>query len=179
MRSRIVLNLSLALALVACSSTKPPEPAPVATAQPAKPAAPSTHTPPASTSPTQVATVTVHPLDDPTSPLASRTVYFDFDSAVVKAAFAGMLEAHGKFIASAPTAKARLEGHTDERGFSEYNLALGQRRAEAVLQSLKLLGSNVGQLEPTSFGKEKPLSTEHDESAWAKERRVDIDYTHR
>ena len=179
MKPRILLNLSLSLALVGCSSTKAPEPAPVTTALATKPATPSTPTSQASSSPTQVATVTVNPLDDPKSPLAKRTVYFDFDSAVVKPEFAAMLEAHGKFIESAHTARARLEGHTDERGSSEYNLALGQRRAEAVLQSLKLLGSDVTRLEPTSFGKEKPLSTEHDESAWAKERRVDIDYTHR
>lgn len=179
MNLRIVLSLSLtSLAIAGCSTPPTPAAAPVATAKPVEVASTAKQAP-AATNSAQPQAVALNPLDDPKSPLANRAVYFDFDSSVVKSDYQPLLDAHGKFLSHTLTAKVRLEGHTDERGSSEYNLALGQRRAESVLQSMKLLGVNVSQMEPTSFGKEKSTASGHDEASWAKDRRVDLDYVHR
>ncbi len=106
----------------------------------------------------------------------SRIVYFDFDSYSVKADAQPQIEAHAKFIKANPAAKVQLEGHTDERGGREYNLALGQKRAEAVRRSLGLLGVNDAQVEAVSDGKEKPAAEGHSEDAYAQNRRVEINY---
>jgi peptidoglycan-associated lipoprotein len=103
-----------------------------------------------------------------------RTVYFDFDSYTVKEEFRPIIETHAKMLNSDRKRKEVIEGHTDERGGSEYNLALGQKRAEAVLKSLTLLGVTDGQLEAVSYGKERPAVEGHDESAWAKNRRAEL-----
>lgn len=109
-------------------------------------------------------------------PLAKRSVYFDFDSYAVKDEYRGLIEAHAKYLASHNARKVRIEGNTDERGGSEYNLALGQRRSEAVARSMKLLGVKDDQIETVSLGKEKPKAQGHDEAAWAENRRADIVY---
>ena len=106
----------------------------------------------------------------------SRLVYFDFDSYVIKPEFQSLLEAHARFLKANPSRKVVLEGHTDERGGREYNLALGQKRAEAVRRALALLGVSDSQMEAVSFGKEKPAVEGHSEEAWAKNRRVEISY---
>lgn len=106
----------------------------------------------------------------------SRIVYFDFDSYSVKAEAQPQIEAHAKFIKGNPNAKVQLEGHTDERGGREYNLALGQKRAEAVRRSLGLMGVNDSQMEAVSYGKEKPASEGHSEDAYAQNRRVELSY---
>lgn len=106
--------------------------------------------------------------------LAQRVVYFDFDSFVIKDEFRPMLEAHAKVLGANRAKRMALEGHTDERGGREYNLALGQKRAEAVLRSLVLLGASDGQLEAVSFGEERPAMQGSDEAAWAKNRRVEL-----
>ena len=98
----------------------------------------------------------VDPFNDPTSPLYKKSVFFDFDSFVVKPEFQPVVEAHGKYLASTKNRRIVIEGHTDERGGREYNLALGQKRAEAVKQRLMLLGATDSQIETVSFGKEKP-----------------------
>ena len=103
-----------------------------------------------------------------------RIVYFDFDSYVVKDEFRPIVEAHAKLLKANSGAKEVAEGHTDERGGSEYNLALGQKRAEAVVQQMKVLGVGDSQLEAVSYGKERPAVDGHDESAWAKNRRVEL-----
>jgi len=103
-----------------------------------------------------------------------RTVYFDFDSYVVKEEFRGTIEAHAKLLTTDRKKKEVIEGHTDERGGSEYNLALGQKRAEAVLKSLTLMGVTDTQVEAVSYGKERPAADGHDESAWAKNRRAEL-----
>ena len=103
-----------------------------------------------------------------------RVVYFDFDSYVVKADYQGLVELHATRLNKLKNVALRLEGNTDERGGSEYNLALGQKRAEAVAKSLESLGVQGGQVEPVSFGKERPAAEGHDEGAWAKNRRVEI-----
>ncbi len=103
-----------------------------------------------------------------------RVIYFDFDSYVVKDEFRPIVDAHANLLKANPTAKEVAEGHTDERGGSEYNLALGQKRAEAVVKQMLVLGVGESQLEAVSYGKERPAVDGHDESAWAKNRRVEL-----
>jgi peptidoglycan-associated lipoprotein len=105
-----------------------------------------------------------------------KVVYFDYDSFTVKPEFQATIEAHAQFLKSNSRAKLSLEGHTDERGGREYNLALGQKRADAVRQSLTLLGVNAAQIETVSFGEEKPAVQGSDESAYAKNRRAEFFY---
>ena len=103
-----------------------------------------------------------------------RVIYFDFDSYAVKDEFRPIVEAHANLLKSNSGAKEVAEGHTDERGGSEYNLALGQKRAEAVVKQMEVLGVGESQLEAVSYGKERPAVDGHDESAWAKNRRVEL-----
>lgn len=118
-----------------------------------------------------------HSAADKAGPVGvARIVYFDFDSYVVKPEFQSMLEAHARFIKAASARKVMLEGHTDERGGREYNLALGQKRAEAVRRSLALLGVPEAQMEAVSFGKEKPAVQGNTEQAYAQNRRVEFSY---
>lgn len=103
-----------------------------------------------------------------------RIVYFDFDSYVVKDEFRSTIDAHAKRLNNNRKIAMSLEGHTDERGGREYNLALGQKRAEAVAKSLGLLGVQAAQVEPVSYGKERPAAAGSNEEAWAKNRRVEL-----
>ena len=105
---------------------------------------------------------------------AQRIVYFDFDSYVVKDDYRPVIEANAKALTTNRKMKMAIEGHTDDRGSSEYNLALGQRRAEAVVKSLTLLGVKAAQVEATSFGKERPAVQGENEEAWAKNRRAEL-----
>jgi peptidoglycan-associated lipoprotein len=105
-----------------------------------------------------------------------RVVYFDYDSFEVRAEFTSALEANARYLKANPGRKLALEGHTDERGGREYNLALGQKRAEAVRRSLSLLGVPEAQMEPVSFGEEKPAAVGFDEASYAKNRRVELTY---
>jgi peptidoglycan-associated lipoprotein len=104
----------------------------------------------------------------------ARIVYFDFDSFVVKDEFRPVIEGHAKVLTADAKKRLMIEGHTDERGGREYNLALGQKRAEAVARSLALLGAKESQIESVSFGKERPADAGHDEAAWAKNRRAEL-----
>jgi len=110
------------------------------------------------------------------SPSADRSVYYDFDKAIVKDEFRSVIESHGGYLSAHPGAKVTIEGNCDERGSREYNLALGQRRADSVKAKLKLLGVGEAQIETVSWGKEKPKAQGHNESAWAQNRRSDIVY---
>jgi peptidoglycan-associated lipoprotein len=116
------------------------------------------------------------PLNDPKGILARRSIYFDYDSFIVKEEFKPVLEAHAKYLAANRGRKIIIQGNTDERGGSEYNLALGQKRAEAVRRALSLLGVPESQMEAVSLGKEKPKATGSDEAAYAENRRSDIVY---
>ena len=116
------------------------------------------------------------PLDDPQSPLAERLVYFDFDRDTVRPEFIPMLEAHSRYLSQNPGARLRLEGHTDERGTREYNLALGERRAQAVRRIMTLNGARDSQLDVVSFGEEMPVAFTQTEESWARNRRVELVY---
>lgn len=105
---------------------------------------------------------------------AARVVYFDLDSYVVKDEYRPVIEAQAKLLSANRAKKLVVEGHTDERGGSEYNLALGQKRAQAVVKSLTLLGASESQLEAVSFGKERPAVQGSDEAAWSKNRRAEL-----
>lgn len=160
--------------LAACTSTPiapttPPAPvAPVAPVAPAKPVAPAVST---------VTPVTVAPYLDPQNPISrDRSVYFDFDQFTIKAEGTRTVELHGKYLAANPSLKIRIEGNTDDLGGKEYNLALGQKRAEAVAKSLKVFGVTDGQMEAVSLGEEKPKATGTDDAARAQNRRADIAY---
>jgi peptidoglycan-associated lipoprotein len=106
----------------------------------------------------------------------ARIIYFDYDSYVIKPDFQSLIEAHARFLKANGRRHVVIEGHTDERGGREYNLALGQRRSEAVRRSLSLLGVPEAQIEAVSFGKEKPAAQGNDETAWAQNRRAEIAY---
>jgi peptidoglycan-associated lipoprotein len=116
------------------------------------------------------------PRKDPASPLSKRSVYFDYDSFVVKEEYNPALEAHAAYLVSKRDARVVLQGNTDERGSREYNLALGQKRAEAVRKALAVLGVTDAQLEAVSFGEEKPRDEADNEAAYAENRRVDVVY---
>ena len=117
------------------------------------------------------------PRRDPNNILSKRSVYFDFDKSVVKDEYRPMIEAHAAYLKSKHDAHVTLQGNTDERGSREYNLALGQKRAEAVRKSLAVLGVSDSQMEAVSFGEEKPRNEGHTEAAYAENRRTDIVYS--
>jgi len=115
-------------------------------------------------------------LRDPNSPLSKRSVFFDYDQYDVKGEYKNQLQAHAKFIASEPNARVLIQGNTDDRGSREYNLALGQRRADAVKKQLVLMGAPESQIESVSLGKEKPKALGDNEAAWTENRRGDMLY---
>jgi peptidoglycan-associated lipoprotein len=116
------------------------------------------------------------PLNDPNNPLSKRSVYFDFDSFTIRDEFRPVVEAHAKFLVTNTARKVVVQGNTDERGSREYNLALGQKRSEAVRRALTSLGVTDAQIEAVSFGEEKPKAAGADEAAFAENRRADIVY---
>jgi len=169
----VAFIVSAAALLSACSSTKlaetpKVEERPVAVAQP--PA--EDH----SRDVKPVVTESVDPLNDPKGVLANRSVYFDFDSYTVRDDGKAVVENHSGYLNKNKSRKVLIQGNTDERGGSEYNLALGQKRAEAVRKAMVTLGVADSQLEAVSLGKEKPKAQGHDEAAWAENRRADIVY---
>jgi peptidoglycan-associated lipoprotein len=170
------LTLVAATALAACSSTplEVPTQAPVvnATMAPANTAAPST-------AQSTVATVTLDPLDDPKGSLAARSVFFAYDDFAVDSKYQPLVQAHGQFLQSRPQVQIRVEGNTDERGSREYNLALGDKRAQVVAKQLELMGAKAAQIEAVSYGEERPKSEGHDEAAYSENRRADIRYVKR
>jgi peptidoglycan-associated lipoprotein len=115
-------------------------------------------------------------LKDPRNILSKRIIYFDYDSFAVKDEYRAQVEAHAKYLQTNRPANITLQGHTDERGSREYNIALGQKRSDAVKQLMRVLGATEIQIETVSFGKEKPRVDGHDEAAWAQNRRVEILY---
>ena len=179
---RILAGLLIAGMLAACSSTpsKEQEGAKVedrtaATTPP--PAEPPTPAPgPVIAKPVGPGVVAMDPLKDPGNILSKRSIYFDYDSNAVKDEFKPVVAAHAKYLSQNGKTRVRIEGNTDERGSREYNLALGQRRADAVKQMMQVLGASPGQIETVSFGEEKPRAQGSTEEAWAENRRADIKY---
>jgi peptidoglycan-associated lipoprotein len=115
-------------------------------------------------------------INDANSPLSQQVVYFDFNADTIKAEYNELLVWHGRYLASNQDMKVRLEGHTDERGTREYNIALADRRAQAVSRLLLFQGAKNTQIDVISYGEEKPVALEHDESAWSQNRRVQLVY---
>lgn len=107
---------------------------------------------------------------------ADRLVYFDYDSYVIRPEFQSVIDAHARFLGAHQDRKLLIGGHTDERGGREYNVALGQQRADAVRQALQLLGARPAQLEAVSYGEEKPMEAAHEEAAWSRNRRAELTY---
>ena len=171
--SKLVVALLAALLAAGCSSVKLDKGAPVedrsGQAEQPAPAA-------AGVNAGAVSSAAADPLNDPNGALAKRSVYFDFDKYAIKDEYKSLVEAHAKYLVSRPDRKVSIQGNADERGGSEYNLALGQKRAEAVRKALNLLGVKDAQVEAVSFGKEKPKALGHDEAAWAENRRADFAY---
>jgi peptidoglycan-associated lipoprotein len=116
------------------------------------------------------------PLTDPNSRLAKRSIYYDFDQTGIKDEFKPLIQAHAEYLVAHPATRIRVEGNCDERGSREYNLALGQRRADGVKAAMKVLGTADQQVDTVSWGEEKPKAMGHDESAWSEDRRSDIVY---
>ena len=117
-----------------------------------------------------------HPLNDPDSILSRRSVYYDFDSYIVKSEYRPLVIAHAQYLRDNPNAQVILQGNTDDRGSREYNLALGQRRADGVKNIMTLSGARASQIESVSLGEEKPRAYGNDEAAWRQNRRTDIIY---
>jgi peptidoglycan-associated lipoprotein len=115
-------------------------------------------------------------LDNPESLLSQRVIYFEFDSNEITPEFAAVLQAHGGYLAAHPEVRMTVEGHTDERGSQEYNLALGERRAEAVKRILVLNGADSAQVQGVSYGEEKPAQDGSNEAAWSQNRRAELLY---
>ena len=179
---QIAIVTALLLLLSACSTVKLDESAPVED-RTSKPVPQITTLPPYPGDPglgadsnANTTSSSKDPLDDPASILAKRSIYFDLDSYVVKDEYKPVIEAHAKYLISRKDRKIIIQGNTDERGGSEYNLALGQKRSEAVRRALQLLGVSDNQMEAISLGKEKPKATGSGEEAWAENRRADIVY---
>jgi peptidoglycan-associated lipoprotein len=176
MRSLLLLSL-LTLTLVGCGS-QPPAPE-------QQPAAVEGRTPSAvvhSQPVTEVKTDTFDPmslaaLKDPRSPLSKRVIHFDYDSYIVRDEFQPLLSAHSKFLGANRTMKMLVQGHADDRGSREYNLALGQKRADAVKKSLALMGAREDQMESVSLGKEKAVCSDATEECWTQNRRAEMLYS--
>lgn len=167
------IALAGSLVLAACTSTPIAE-APVA--NPGAAAAPgSSATPPAQSAVSSVRAATAAP--DASGPAAAaKVLYFDYDSAAIRPEFQPLIDAHARWLATRQERKMTIAGHTDERGGREYNLSLGQQRAESVRRALQLLGVRGTQIETISYGEEKPATAGQEESAWARNRRAELSY---
>ena len=171
---KILLYVLVAVAAAACASKETQTTAPTVTDR-------STAVPSTGASGSASNTQSVRPTQAPTGmvdsgALAKRSVYFDFDSNAVKDEYRSVVTAHSRNMTDKRDLRMRIEGNCDERGSREYNLALGQRRAEAVKKVMTVLGVSDGRIETVSYGEEKPVAPGHDENAWAQNRRADIKY---
>jgi peptidoglycan-associated lipoprotein len=176
MKKRVFLAVAMAALLAGCASGVKLDQPPVEDRS-ASTVQPNTGTQPgAGTSRVAPVDATQGALDKAGPAGVGRIVYFDFDSNSIKPEYQTVIEKNAQFLRADSRRHVVIEGHTDERGGSEYNLALGQRRSEAVRQALELLGVKDSQVEAVSFGKEKPADEGHDETAWAKNRRAEIAY---
>lgn len=173
---RLIAGISLVAALAACSSGVKLDNVPVEDRTGSAAGAGGAGGQSGAVDPRGVSGVSVNGADAAQPNALSRVIYFDYDSFEVKAESAATLEANARYLNANRTRRVNLEGHTDERGGREYNLALGQKRAEAVRRALSLLGVPDTQMEAVSFGEEKPAQTGFDEAAFSKNRRVELTY---
>ena len=174
---KAALYVALAVLGAACASKEVKQEAPTVSDR-STPVAPSGSAGRSTTSPTTSPMIAGNPLRDPSNILSKRSVYFDFDSNQVKDEYQGMVQAHSRYMTSDKRdSRIRIEGNCDERGSREYNLALGQRRAESVKKVMTVLGVGDARIETISYGEEKPMAPGHDESSWQQNRRADIKYT--
>ena len=174
---QVALYILVALAAAACASKETKTDAQVTDKSTAVPSTSASSSASSTQQQRPTQPIAGNPLTDPNSPLAKRSVYFDFDSNAVKDEYRNVVQAHSRYMTTDKRdARIRIEGNCDERGSREYNLALGQRRAEAVKKVMTVLGVTDGRIETTSYGEEKPVATGHDENAWAQNRRADIKY---
>jgi peptidoglycan-associated lipoprotein len=174
---KVALYAALAILAAACASKETKTDAPITDRSSQVP--PSQATAPSSTTtrPAPAPQIAGNPLKDPNNILSKRSVYFDFDSNSVKDEYRGLITAHSRYMTGdKKDSRIRIEGNCDERGSREYNLALGQRRAEAVKKVMTVLGVGDGRIETISYGEEKPVAMGHDEPSWAQNRRADIKY---
>ncbi|MBU7574236.1 MAG: peptidoglycan-associated lipoprotein Pal [Hydrogenophaga sp.] len=173
---RLIAGITLVAALAACSSGVKLDNVPVEDRTGSAAGAGGAGGQSGAVDPRGVSGVSVNGADSAQPNALSRVIYFDYDSFEVKADSAATLEANARYLNANRTRRVNLEGHTDERGGREYNLALGQKRAEAVRRALSLLGVPESQMEAVSFGEEKPAQTGFDEAAFSKNRRVELTY---
>ena len=178
----LLLSLGILGVLAGCASTDK-DLQPAATVEDGKPTVTESSTarttkpdPGAVTKPAIEKPFAGNPLKDPGNILSKRSVYFDYDSTSVKDEFKPLVTAHARYLTQNRSARMTIQGNTDERGSREYNIALGQRRADSVKQMMILLGAQEAQIESVSFGEEKPRATGHDEAAFSENRRDDIVY---
>jgi peptidoglycan-associated lipoprotein len=166
MMSRLFVILAMSLVLAACGSKKPTG-EDGATQQPGPSVSGTAGGPTAFGG---------DPFEDPANPLSKRVIYFDYDSSQVHPEDVEIVNAHAKYLADHGTAKVRLEGHADERGSREYNVALSERRAQSVKRLMMFQGARSEQSDLVAYGEERPVEFGHDESSWSKNRRVEIIY---
>lgn len=172
---KLIISVVLVNLLAACASEKPKEP--VAAPRPAEPVAEAPAPEPVVAETVAPAAVAeVDELNDASSILANRSTYYPFDVSVVQEADKPVVEAHAKYLSEHPDRTVRLEGNCDERGSNEYNIGLGQRRADGVRKMLILGGAKDSQITTVSYGEEKPRCTDHNEACWKQNRRTDLNY---
>ena len=171
-KSLSILALAVAAGLSACSSTPTEEGAPTENRQ--VPSGPTVA--PVDLTASRSNNIKYPELNDPRNILSKRSIYFDYDRYDIKADFKDIVAAHAKFLVAHRDAHILIQGNTDERGSREYNLALGQKRAEAVRRALGALGVPENQMEAVSLGEERPRATGSDEASWAENRRADLVY---
>jgi peptidoglycan-associated lipoprotein len=171
----VALYLAIAAIAAGCASKETKTDAPVSDRS-AGVSQPAPSTSGSTTQRAQQPTIAGNPLRDPSNILSKRSVFFDYDSNVVKDEYRGLVQAHSRYMGDKRESKIRIEGNADERGSREYNLALGQRRAESVKNMMTVLGVSDGRIETISYGEEKPAAPGHDEQAWSQNRRADIKY---
>jgi len=180
MIKRLVLAMAMAATLAACGSNVKLDDVPVedksGTSVTTAPTGPGAGGGGSTVNPVQPVVVDPSGIQPGGPTGVGKVIYFDYDSYVIKPEYQSLLASHANYLKAASNRRIAVEGHTDERGGREYNLALGQKRSEAVRRALALLGVSDSQVEAVSFGKEKPADSGSGESAWAKNRRAEIAY---
>jgi peptidoglycan-associated lipoprotein len=178
MSIRLLLVLSLAALFIGCSSeqVKEEEPVAVEDLSTSSANADGADDGSAQTYGTDDGSTSIYALDDPQSPLSIRIIYFEYNSNEISSEYRSAIEAHAAYLSQNPSTTITLEGHADERGSREYNLALGESRALAVKQQMLILGASSSQIRLVSYGEERPAVDGHDEASWQQNRRVEILY---